>query len=198
MKIKSKFIILVCCLFLISLLSACGKSEKTPDVGGAVSLVKSYGTLDELVSNAVEIVEINVLNQETFTYKDIPFTISSVTVLSTLKGSVLKGDTIRIVETGGEYNPTDKEGKALPKTTFKLNGIPVLEKGEHDIIMLSKFIGPQIEGEAYTPLGVYQGRFRFDSSGQLIQQAPDKERLKDYKISKIDVFTEIINSKIDN
>jgi hypothetical protein len=199
MKRKSLILLVCCLLFFLSIISACGENDAGSEqglVGGAATLVKEYQSLDELVADAAEITEINVLSQETITYQDIPFTISTVSVLATFKGTLKVGDTIRIIETGGEFYPTDKVGKKLPKQTFKLNGIPVLEKGGHEIVMLSKFTGPQVEGDVYTPLGVYQGRFKFDSSGKLVQQVPESQKIKDYKPINKEKFVEQIKTRV--
>ncbi|GGG69116.1 hypothetical protein GCM10010918_25280 [Paenibacillus radicis (ex Gao et al. 2016)] len=142
-------------------------------------MVKSYRTVSELAQDADEIVEIKVNVQKTILYQEVPFTVSTVSVLNSFKGDHEKGDTIRIIETGGEYTPLDKQGNALPKTTMNFNGISVLQPNNHEVIFLSTFEGPQISGEVYVPLGVYQGRFKVDASGDLIQQAPDEEKVND-------------------
>ncbi|MGG1553391.1 hypothetical protein [Paenibacillus ferrarius] len=177
-------------IITILLLSACGKSGYE---GGPSSLVKEYSTLGELTSDAEDIAEINVLSQETITYLDVPFTISTVTVKSALKGSIKEGDTIKVIETGGEYSPIGKDGKELPKTNLKFNGIEVLSKNDHAILFLNKFVGPQVK-DAYVPVGVYQGKFKV-ISGEAVQQAPEKEKLKDYKPIVIDSFKEKINQE---
>jgi len=190
---KKVFVLLTACLLLI--ISACGNNQQEVKSGGPASLVHTYSTLNELTSDADEITEIKVISQETINYADIPFTISTVEVLSSLKGELKAGNTIRIIETGGEYTPLGKNGKELAKETFKFNGIPVLKNKEHDVIFLEKFVGPQVEGESYVPLGVYQGKFKIQTNGELVQQAPEEEKLKDYKATTIDKFSEQLKSQ---
>ncbi|OGX68115.1 MAG: hypothetical protein A2189_08020 [Paenibacillus sp. RIFOXYA1_FULL_44_5] len=197
-KIKTLVYLVISSLMIVSFLSACGTKDtaSNSDIkeGGPAYLVKTYGTMAELAKDAKEIVEIEVNSQETITYSDIPFTISTVSVLKSFKGDHKKGDTIRIIETGGEFTPLDKQGNPLPKATMKFAGIPVLEPKEHDVIFLNAFKGPQISGEAYVPLGVYQGRFKVDASGDMVQQAPDKEKVKDIPKTKVDKFSDVLNN----
>ncbi|WP_239618909.1 hypothetical protein [Cohnella mopanensis] len=202
---RKSFIVMSCLLF-VAIISGCGMKQQAVETnssvnsGGAASLVKYYNTIEELTGDAKEILEIKVKDQETITYGDLPFTISTVDVESSYKGTHQKGDTVRIIETGGEYTPLDKQGKPFPKTNFKFNGIPVLGENEHAVVFLDKFVGPQVEGEVYVPLGVYQGKFKVDeSTGELIQQAPDTEKIKGYEKTKLDKFSELINKgKQDN
>lgn len=175
-------------VFVLLFLSACGG-----DNGGPSSLMKTYKTLEGLTSDAEAIAEVKVLSQETITHLDVPFTISTVKVVSTLKGSFNEGDTIKIIETGGEFTPHDKNGKELPKANLKFNGIEVLDKNDHAILFLDKFVGPQVEG-AYVPIGVYQGKFKV-TSGEALQQAPDNEKLKDYKPVNVDEFKNKIKNQ---
>lgn len=187
---KKTVIIPILTIFIVLLFSACGKSGVE---GSPSSLEKSYNTLGELTSDAEEILEIKVLNQETKTYLDVPFTISTAIVKSTVKGVVNEGDSIKIIETGGEYTPIDKNGKEFPKANLKFNGIEVLAKNEHAILFLEKFVGPQVEG-AYVPLGVYQGKFKV-ISGEAVQQAPEDNKLKDYKPVSVDSLKEKIKKE---
>jgi hypothetical protein len=200
-RLRSCTTLLASCFIMISILSACGNSKQTlPRTTDEVpsSLAKNYKLIDELIADATEISEINVVSQETMTFHEIPFTISTVSVLSSFKGIHKAGDIIRIIETGGEFTPTDKEGNALPKQTMKFNGIPVLAIDDHEVIFLAKFTGPQVDGEVYVPVGVYQGRFKLDKSGQLTQQAPINGRLGDYSVVEFDVFVELLKAKLSN
>jgi hypothetical protein len=204
LKPKSIIFLLINCLMVVSFVSACGSeiqesaSDKGIGKGGPASLVKSYDTMTELAKDAKIIAEIQVSSQETITYLDMPFTISTVEVLKSFKGEHKQGDTIRIIETGGEFTPLDKQGNPLPKTTMKFNGIPVLQKDEHNVIFLNVFEGPQVSGEVYVPLGVYQGRFKVDAKGNLVQQAPDQEKLKDFSKMKIDNFDNKLQEALDS
>lgn len=188
----------VCGFLMVLLLSACSSNPQetasplNQSKGGPVALVKSYGTIVELAKDAKAIAEIEVISQETIVYLDMPFTLSTVNVLKPFKGEHKEGDTLRIIETGGEFTPLDKQGNPLPKTTMKVNGIPVLEVKERNVIFLGAFEGPQVTGEVYVPLGVYQGRFKVDAKGNLVQQAPDEEKIKDFKEMKVDLFIETL------
>lgn len=200
-ELKSSSMLVAICLIMITILSACGNNEQTvqrTNEDGPSSLAKNYKLIDEMLADATEISEIKVVSQETITYHDMPFTISTVSVLSSFKGTHLAGDKIRIIETGGEFTPMDKEGNALPKQTMKFNGIPVLARDDHEVIFLTKFKGPQVDGEVYVPVGVYQGRFKLDSSGQLTQQAPINNRLGDFAVVEFNELIEILKDKLSN
>lgn len=68
-----------------------------------------------------------------------------------------------------------------------------MQKGEHLILFMKPFVGPQVEG-AYVPLGVWQGKFKVDKDGKVKQQAPDEYKLKDYKPMSKNKFIQIIDS----
>lgn len=207
-KTARTFMLLMCCIVYVLFVGACGSQggQESPSPspspsnlskGGPGTLVKSYGTLAELAKDASEIVEIQVTSQETINYADMPFTISTVTVLKSFKGGHQEGDTMRIIETGGEFTPLDKQGDPLPTTTMKFNGIPVMQMDEHSVIFLNGFEGPQVTGEVYVPLGVYQGRFIVFAEGNVVQQAPDEEKVKDLQEMKIDPFAETLQKLLD-
>jgi hypothetical protein len=84
------------------------------------------------------------------------------------------------------------------KQTMKFNGIPVLTRNDHEVIFLTKFTGPQVYGEVYVPVGVYQGRFKLDSSGQMTQHALINGRLGDFTVVEFDEFIEIVKAKLSN
>ncbi|CAM4485772.1 hypothetical protein FHS16_004917 [Paenibacillus endophyticus] len=186
---KVKIVTILSLLLLIT--SACGKNEHD---GGPSSLVKSYTSMEELTSEAEVIAEVKVDSQETITQLNVPFTISLVTIKSTIKGAFKEGDKIKIIETGGDFIPVDNTGKKLKETRMKFNGIDVLNKHDHAVLFLQEFVGPQVEG-AYVPIGVYQGKFKVVNE-MLIQQAPESEKIKDYKPLRIDSFKEKVNKEL--
>ncbi|WP_042161075.1 hypothetical protein [Paenibacillus gorillae] len=131
--------LVISCVIAVCLLSGCAAAKPVAEDSGPTSLVKSYRTMAELAEDAQQIVEIKADSQETIMYQQVPFTLSTVSVIKSFKRDHSQGDTIRIIETGGEYTPLDKQGKALSKTTMKFNGIPVLTRDGHEVIFLSAF-----------------------------------------------------------
>lgn len=186
-------------ILIIVLLSAVGCKNQSGNQSTTIDLSEHYDTINDLKQGATNIVEVEVLDNYVVVQGDMPFTISNLKVLSSIKGDKMKDDEIKVLETGGRFissgdNPKDKKGQEVD---MKFGGISVMQKGEHLILFVRQFVGPQVTG-AYVPLGVWQGKFKVakGNNGKVEQQAPNEYKLKDYKPVSIGQFIkELGNSK---
>lgn len=186
-------------ILIIVLLSAAGCKNQSGNQSTTIDLSEHYDTIYDLKQGATNIVEVEVLDNYVVVQGDMPFTISNLKVLSAIKGDMMKDDEIKVLETGGRFttsgeNPKDKKGQEVD---MKFGGISVMQKGEHLILFVRPFVGPQVT-EAYVPLGVWQGKFKVvkGNNGKVEQQAPNEYKLKDYKPVGIGQFIkELGNSK---
>lgn len=168
--------VLLVFLFTISI-GACTNHEVTS--GSTAKMSKIYKSIKELKDNAVEIVEVEVLeNVKSIEYGKVPFTISKVKVISSLKGEQKSGDEIEILETGG----------IIGGNPIYFDGVPVLQPGTNMVLFLYKYEGPVAEN-VYYPLGEYMGKFIIKDD-KVEQQAVDEYKLKDYKVVNLEEFKE--------
>lgn len=193
MRKRNKFLV----IFIIVLLSVVGCKNQSVNQSTTISLTENYDTIDDLKQCATNIVEVEVLDNYVVVQGDMPFTISNLKVLSTIKGDIIEGDNIKVLETGGKFitsgeNPKDKKGQEV---NMKFGGISVMQNGEHLILFIKPFVGPQVT-EAYVPLGVWQGKFKVEkgNNGKVEQQAPNEYKLKDYKPVGIGEFIKRLES----
>jgi hypothetical protein len=186
-------------ILIIVLLSAAGCKNQSVSQSTTISLAEHYDTIDDLKKSATNIVETEVLDNYVVVQGDMPFTISNLKVLSAIQGDIMKGDKIRVLETGGKFinsseNSKEKKGQEVD---MKFGGASVMQNGEHLILFVRPFVGPQVT-DAYVPLGVWQGKFKVSkgNNGKVEQQAPNEYMLKDYKPVNISQFIkELENSK---
>lgn len=144
-------------------------------------LSETFEFLKDLKNSASEIVEIEVKDGHTIVEHDTPFTISTVNIISNLKGNLTEGNEIQIVETGGLFTPSGSNPKddTTQVYDYQFEGVPVMRPGEKYILFLKKFKNPQYHN-TYVPLGVYQGKFKIKSNNLVEQQAPNDMKLEDY------------------
>lgn len=145
------------------------------------SLAEDFKNLKELKKNSSVIIEVTVKESSQTTFGDVIFTISDIEVDNSLKGKYKRGEVLRLLETGGITADGDE---------LAFDGIPVVKPGEKYILFLEEYEGPITEN-AYVPLAVYQGKFKI-TGNKVVQQAPDKWKLKDFKEAEIGTFKNMI------
>ncbi|WP_010499914.1 hypothetical protein [Paenibacillus elgii] len=123
-------------------------------------LSESFKTVDGLKQKADIIVETDVMKANPIKYNNVVFTVSDVVIKKAYKGHHQINEQIKILETGGVYNNIEH--------TFE--GQKTLKSQEKAILFLKKYVGPVTKDQAYTVLGVYQGKFNLDSSGNIISK----------------------------
>jgi hypothetical protein len=147
---------------------------------GPASLAEVYDKFSDLCSKAQYIAEVDVTDKaEEIVYSDMPFTITTVKVNSAIKGDVPSGGEIRVLETGGHVKGADMD-----------LGVPLLKKGQHLILMLEAFEGPQAK-DCYVPVGAYQGKF-IEKQGYYMQQTTEDAVAQDYKPMTRDEFVKAV------
>lgn len=178
---KSLILIIIVVLISVALtitFTGCNR-VRTATMEGDLSEI--FYSVSELKEAAELIVVANVIHQETIVYAKVPFTISRVKILSTIKGSLKEGEEIKVIETGGKYNYTDdnskkKKGEEV-EVTFE--GVRVMQPGENLILFMRMFSGPQMD-DGYVPLGVFQGKFKINKDNIVEKQAPEDYAFTDY------------------
>lgn len=165
-----KILTAVSILCMILVLASCGsKSETFIDPISAIdaeetypsipaSLAVTYNSVDEIVSDADIVVKVSVGEQNVELLDGYPQSHTMVEVLKVLKGDVLEGDVLEVVEEGGQ------DGEVL-------GGIPQLSDINDYYLMLTEY------NEYYYVCGAFQGRF-VEREGYVFQQA-----VKDVKLS---------------
>lgn len=201
MKIKYlSFIFIACCLV------GCSKSNQALSLNASSELNDEYHSIDELKSESDLIVEGRVKDQKVIVYEDLPFTVSEFHITNDYEGNISKGDVIKVIETGGLYEPELEEGISGEKIEMRLNGIKVMDNKNDYILFLKTFNGPQLTNKGYIPLGAYQGKFKIvehniknlnnlESDNQVIEQQADEEyKIKDVPVDKEDFLSIIMNN----
>lgn len=119
----------------------------------------SYASVGELAQASDVIIVGQVIDQVSLTYGRLPFTQSRVAVAQALKGAQV-GDVLSVVETGGVFRPTAKDGSAAPVGTqiVDFEGVPVTNVGWTYVLFLRTYAGDIATG-AYVILSEFQGKF---------------------------------------
>lgn len=142
-----------------------------------VSVTNKYETISEIENDSSIIVNATVKENESFMYKDVPFTKSVLTINEVYKGDIQKGDSINLLETGGVID--NVEYTVETDTTLKSN--------EDAILFLTEYEGPILEDtKKYVVSGVYQGKFRMNEDNSIISS-----ELNDGELSGIRLFEEL-------
>lgn len=128
--------------------------------GAFADLAELYQSLDELVLGSDLIVVVTVQDTESIVYERLPFTIATLNVENSLLGDETAA-TIRVVETGGPLQGQSKEepGTLSDPVDLTVNGVPVMQPGERWLLFLGRYDFEPVAGDAYSVLGVFQGKF---------------------------------------
>lgn len=137
------------------------------------TLAVVYNNLNDMLSDADIVVKGSVVEQEVVMLDGFPQTHTSINVTTVLKGSIVVGDSIEVIEEGGH------EGKVM-------SGIPQLSKENDYYLMLIEYKG------SYYVCGAFQGRF-IEREGYVFQQATSDVKLtKSYSPMTSEEFEEMI------
>jgi len=133
-------------------------------------LAANFETLAQLAAAAAHIVVVRVDVSESRPYKDVPFTVATVSVLRSLKGEAVTGGQLTVVEMGGQFAGRSKVDPGQRGTPVEVGfeGVPVMRPQQQYLLFLGgpAHVGPVLEG-AYSVLGLVQGKMRVDSAGVL-------------------------------
>ncbi|MGI2294083.1 hypothetical protein [Paenibacillus sp. GXUN7292] len=131
---------------------------------GEVSVI--FNDVDQLYSESEYIVEVEVIETQSFYVNESPFTLSKAKVNKVFKGG-LEENIINILENGG----------LIEKRNYIFEKNPVFNVGEQAIVYLHKYYGPAAE-DAYFIRGAYQGKFKFaDNNSWLTNNESIEEQL---------------------
>jgi hypothetical protein len=159
MELKSMIFIFIILFAFTACSSRLSPSSTSNTAGtGAMDLQYAYSKLSDISAAASTIVEVEVTDEyETVIHGGLPFTITKVKVISSIKGDFLPNDLPRIIETGGRYRPELKGGAESKEVELSFGGRNVMKSGESLILFLKPFDGPQTT-DALVVLGVHQGK----------------------------------------
>lgn len=113
---------------------------------GEVSVV--FNDVEHLQNESEVIVEVEVIETQSFFVNESPFTLSKAKINHVYKGSP-EDTIINILENGG----------LLERRNYIFENNPVFNVGEQAIVYLHKYRGPAAE-DAYFIRGAYQGKFK--------------------------------------
>jgi hypothetical protein len=114
-----------------------------------VSKVEGFDNIAELKKNAEEIVYVKVLSSETEDQSVFPITITEAEVLNVIEGNLVKGDIIKLFQTGAIVDGQD----------VSIMGDPIYRTNEEFVLFLKKRKVSMDEDTTYRSLGLNDGRF---------------------------------------
>ncbi|CAG7645000.1 hypothetical protein PAESOLCIP111_04854 [Paenibacillus solanacearum] len=117
-----------------------------------------YNSIQELNDSADLVVLAEVGSTKGFKYKEVPFTLSLMSISKVIKGEKKQNDTIQVLETGGIINNVE----------YTFEETKALKKQDKAVLYLKKYVGPIVSGDAYVVLGVFQGKFKVSETGEVI------------------------------
>lgn len=186
-------------------------------------LVKVYESIKELDKDSDFAIEGTVISNEYMKYDDLAYTISEVKVEKSLKGDILEGTTIKLLQSGGILDIINEN---LPKKDFEdkeeverireenkdekyesvIYNAKVLKESEKCILYLEKIEGAfekkfnpdfgdlQIGNDLYIATGNFQGRFKVDKENKV---TPQSEYIKDCPKTASELELEIMVSNLE-
>lgn len=174
---KKRAFILLAVMLTITLLAGCStqgesliakidREETYPEAPG--QLEKVYSDMDAIVKDAGLIVQVSVEEQTVEILDGFPQTHTNVKVTEVYKGLANVGDTLEVVEEGGQ------EGKVM-------GGLPQLNGNNDYILFLTEYNG------CYYICGAFQGRF-IEREGYMFQQATEDTKLRSYTPVSVEDF----------
>jgi len=186
---KSKIYIFVLAIMVVVFLGACSKDkgneleetirrineeETYPEAPGELEI--KYDNINDIISDADNIVKIKVLEQSIEMLDGYPQTNTIAEIDYVSKGNLNIGDEIVIVEEGGN------DGKVL-------GGIPVLKDKSEYVLFLTEY------NDKYYIVGGFQGRF-IEREGYLFQQATSDVKLANYTPMKTEDFLKMVEENL--
>lgn len=160
---------------LVERIRKINEEETYPETPGELEI--KYDNIDNIISDADNIVKIKVLEQSIEMLDGYPQTNTVAEVDYVSKGALNIGDKIVIVEEGGN-------GEEV------LGGIPVLKDKSEYVLFLTEY------NDKYYIVGAFQGRF-IEREGHLFQQATSDVKLTKYTPIETEEFLKMIKEKLE-
>lgn len=163
--------------------------EEIPVANMSGKLVNYYKTLEEINRDSEVIVKGSIIENEYIEYGGLVFTVSRFKVDDVVKGNVVKGDIIKVLQTGGistlKSNEMDEKSFEDSKEVEKylknnlgkkyeatVEGVKVLKESDNAVVLLQKYDGP-VTTDAYVGTGDFQGRFIINQKTKSINPQSD-------------------------
>lgn len=131
-------------------------------------LADDFQTVGELSKSAKLVIVGKAVSSDNRPYQNIPFTLVTIEVERVLQGDVNVGDQLQIVETGGVFAGQSKTGDAGQAVEAAFEGVPVMKEGERWLLFLTQYDPGPVAKDAYSVLGVFQGKARIGDTGKII------------------------------
>lgn len=145
------FIACIMCYSALSILP----SIKNTEPATYASWSATYSSVEEMINNSDLIILGELVDSSTELRHDLVFTHEYIKVNSVLKGTILAGETIDVLKTGGTYGNI---------STPAINGVPLLSEilsdriDSRNILLCLELTDPDpIYGQYYLIAGGYQG-----------------------------------------
>lgn len=149
-----------------SLVSKIDFEETYPEAPGQLDVV--YQDINAITQDATVIVYVSIEGQSVEMLDGFPQTHTEVYVQEVYKGNVDIGDTLEVIEEGGQ------EGKVM-------GGLPQLSDSYKYILFLTEY------NENYYICGAFQGRF-VEREGYMFQQATEDAKMQTYSPVSVEDF----------
>lgn len=119
---------------------------------GTADLIQ-YETFDELINNSQLVAEVKIKDEpELVDYAGATFTLNNIIVKDVIIGDTsLKNNEITLLELGNYNN----------------NDLSLTKSNKNYILFLKKYEGSVTNKDAYTVVGLYQGKFEIDKNNKL-------------------------------
>ena len=187
---------LACLIVVVSILpTACqARQPAATDYLYAVDAPPPFQSLKDLTYAAAVVVQVKVKSVRTIMDQDVVTTRSEVTVTRSYKGQAAADSVLTVIEPGG---PVEKDGSRI---NYQPNGASVMTQGE-SLILFLRIADESADPPLYTPLGLYQGRFRIENN-LISQQAPADYCLIDpppqvMQVFAAEVVAAVIGQKVE-
>lgn len=165
MKKKIYMIALACSAILMFLVGWATATPKPMYDAAPLSLAQEYTSIAHMTKETPYIAEVEVITDpETIDYEGLLFSKNQVKVINELKGS-LGTKEITILDNGGVYQGNE----------YALGGMPLLHLGDKYLLFLYEYQGPVTDNKSYMIQGVWQGKIKLTSFGQLDYVGPIEE-----------------------
>lgn len=153
-------------VFAATALSASRESADAPSRATlSATLAHRFTSLVDLKSGGSLVLVGRVVGSAPHPYGRLPFTKTRILVEEIVSGAVQPGAAIDVLETGGLFWPTAKDGTLSPRGVQQVSfeGVPVMATGERYFLFLEPYTGPILEN-AYVVRGEFQGKFRVNAA----------------------------------
>lgn len=162
---RIQYIGLTCTAVLMFLVGWVTATPKPMYDAAPGSLAREYTSMAQLIKDTPYIFEVEVeTDPETIDHDGVLFSKNQVKIVNELKGT-LGTDKVTILDNGGVYN-----GKE-----YGMGGMPLLHSGDKYLLFLYEYQGPVTDEHAYMIQGVWQGKIKINSIGQLEYVGPSED-----------------------